>query len=648
MKRKIAVFSTAWNGEHIGGILMGMRKKVQECGDDLYIFNTYGGFEPEQAYNECEYNIFKLPLESQLDGVVLISNNMDSINRLTDVIQMCEKKHLPCIAIELEIPGLHCIGTDNYAAMTAMVEHLVSVHGCKTFNYVGGPSDHLENCQRKQAFVDVLEKHGLLVEETRIRDYDFTREGGERAFADFYEAGIALPDAVVCANDNMAIGYTEALDNYGYSVPEDTIVTGFDNLFEAKCHAPGIASIGRSKEVLGEACIEQIYGMLEGKEYQSHVFLPFTFSPNESCGCKSCSENIAAIKKGLNRRGYQNQQLRWRMNLIQKRLLTCQTEAELNKTLYTELQNIDIQKFAILLNQEEDIKCWSAQSGRMGEKRPFSDWMRIVFQGKPDLGSNSSEVLETVKLVPEELCGDANESEVFLFMPLHMHGIQYGYCVMGEHIDYIENENLFFWISIMDLVIVHVRQNISIRMLNNKLSRMYMQDAMTGIYNRFALKHFGEPLLERNRMEGRRTLFLFADMDGLKAINDTYGHEAGDLSIKNLAYVMQQSCPDSTYFCIRYGGDEFLMMGTCDSEEFAHAIQENIEQKLREAVPVSGVPVRLSASIGYFLTSDADAGHSLDEYISQADQMMYQIKKERKQRKFVTVQDRTKRSTFQV
>ena len=74
---------------------------------------------------------------------------------------------------------------------------------------------------------------------------------------------------------------------------------------------------------------------------------------------------------------------------------------------------------------------------------------------------------------------------------------------------------------------------------------MYMHDAMTGIYNRFALKSFGEPLLERNQIEGRRTLFMFADMDGLKHINDTYGHDVGDLSIKVMANVMQQSCPDS-------------------------------------------------------------------------------------------------------
>ena len=75
------------------------------------------------------------------------------------------------------------------------------------------------------------------------------------------------------------------------------------------------------------------------------------------------------------------------------------------------------------------------------------------------------------------------------------------------------------------------------------------------------------------------------------------------------------------------------MMGTCDSEEAAALIQSAIEQRISEAVLLSNAPVRLSASIGYILTSESDTEQSLDEYISQADQMMYQIKKERKNRK---------------
>ena len=136
---------------------------------------------------------------------------------------------------------------------------------------------------------------GIPVEEMRMRAYDFTVDGGEQAFWDFYSEGLAFPDAVVCANDNMAIGYMEAMEGQGFHVPEDAIVTGFDNLFEAKYHVPGITSVGRSKEKLGEVCVDQILGMINGKEYPRHVFVPCELSLNESCGCNICSDNLKIV-----------------------------------------------------------------------------------------------------------------------------------------------------------------------------------------------------------------------------------------------------------------------------------------------------------------------------------------------------------------
>ena len=152
MRKKIAVFSTAWNGEHVGGILKGICDKLTDTKDDLYVFNPYGGFEAEKEYNDCEYSIFDLPLESDIDGVIIVSSSIDTPDRLTKIIKKCRENKIPCISAELELPEVHYIGTDNYAAMSAVVEHLITVHGCRTFNYVGGPARNRENCQRKKAF----------------------------------------------------------------------------------------------------------------------------------------------------------------------------------------------------------------------------------------------------------------------------------------------------------------------------------------------------------------------------------------------------------------------------------------------------------------------------------------------------------------
>lgn len=97
--------------------------------------------------------------------------------------------------------------------------------------------------------------------------------------------GIALPDAVVCANDDMAIGYIKMAEQFGYKVPDDVLVTGFDNLSQAYCNIPSIASVGRSRESLGRQAVEQLIGMMEGRKYPHAVYVKSGFSPSLSCGC---------------------------------------------------------------------------------------------------------------------------------------------------------------------------------------------------------------------------------------------------------------------------------------------------------------------------------------------------------------------------
>ncbi len=71
MGKKIAVFTTAWDEEQIAGFLGGMRKKAEETGSDIYVFNNYGGFVNDEDYNDCEYVIFSLPQLEMFDGVVI-------------------------------------------------------------------------------------------------------------------------------------------------------------------------------------------------------------------------------------------------------------------------------------------------------------------------------------------------------------------------------------------------------------------------------------------------------------------------------------------------------------------------------------------------------------------------------------------------
>ena len=285
-----------------------------------------------------------------------------------------------------------------------------------------------------------------------------------------------------------------------------------------------------------------------------------------------------------------------------------------------ELKHFDIGNFVLLL----DEKAYKGEY--FGNKYPKH--MKIILNSRdPHM---EERYVDTEKLLPNNFLDTDQNSHTVIFTPLHQNGRNFGYCVMEDHIRYIEDGNLYYWLSVINVALENIRQNICIRQLNKKLKHLYLFDSMTGIYNRFALQNFGIPLLKQNNKTGRRTLFLFADMDGLKKINDTYGHENGDNAIKALAGIMKGITPDGSFFAIRYGGDEFLMMGTCPDEKMAESIKDMIQNAIDEYNRSNVMPVPLAVSIGYILTPVNDRKSDIDDYIRQADSMMYQIKQRRK------------------
>ncbi len=639
MGKRIAVFSTAWNAELIGGILRGMSRRARETGNSLYIFNTYGGFHGEKEYNDCEYNIFELALKSDFDGAVIISNNIASRDRVVRLAARLRQRNIPCISVEQEADGTCMVGTDNYAAMSEVVEHLIEVHKCRVFNYVGGPAANIEAMQRRQAFCDTLRRHGIEPEARRMGDYSFSESDGEKAFNDFAKNGCLLADAVVCANDMMAIGFISKLEQCGYKVPEDMKVTGFDNTLKAQSNLPGLASVKRWDDELGRLCVDRMIGMMAGETYPKNEYSTYEYVPNESCGCVPYGAAERHRKKEIFDILYTNEEIRRKINYMQTRLMTAPSLEEFAVKLWWELDNFKLDNFCLLIDESQYKENDVEPSYEMPDKNGADDVLKPHSLEYPEnmmllLNKKSRDnrpvSFVTSRLIPDGFLDEKEESHTIVFMPLHHNGRQFGYCVMENGIEYIENGSLYYWLSVLNTALETIRQSICIRELNKKLEHLYMYDVMTGIYNRFALQHVGAVLFERNRREGRHTLFLFADMDGLKRINDTYGHEVGDAAIKAMALVLNDVKPDSSFFCLRYGGDEFLLMGSCDSEDEAAAIQTQIERRIEAYNSSGALPVELSASIGHIISSPDELELGMEDYIRTADKMMYRIKQERK------------------
>jgi LacI family transcriptional regulator len=178
------------------------------------------------------------------------------------------------------------VTADNRAGSAAIVTHLISDHGKRRLFHVDGPPTAPDAKERRLALADVLRAHA---EAQLVGSYDglFSVQSGEDA-AEFLLAGwrTLLPDAVICANDQMAIGVLQALARARVRVPEEVAVTGFDDIFVGGLTEPTLTTVHQPMRELGEqACARLLERIAEPGLPQQVQLLPTELVLRSSCGC---------------------------------------------------------------------------------------------------------------------------------------------------------------------------------------------------------------------------------------------------------------------------------------------------------------------------------------------------------------------------
>jgi diguanylate cyclase (GGDEF)-like protein/PAS domain S-box-containing protein len=154
-----------------------------------------------------------------------------------------------------------------------------------------------------------------------------------------------------------------------------------------------------------------------------------------------------------------------------------------------------------------------------------------------------------------------------------------------------------------------------------ELSRMTLSDELTGLHNRRGLEAFGEQALYRARRAGTPVALLFLDLDGLKRINDSFGHGVGDNALRAVAAAITGSIRESD-IASRIGGDEFCLLLFDEAGETVDQVVKRIRTAAAGARLEHGLPFELSVSIGV-IRIDARTPGSIEQLLGEADKSMY-------------------------
>lgn len=610
MKRKIIMLCSVWHEDYISGLLRGIKKRVDEEDLELHVFVSYDT-AGDSSFQKKEQEIFDVPELGEYDGILIASTSEGNKPLMERLIAEGKRLGKQILSIEKKFEDTPSTGVDNYREFYRLVEHMITEHGCKIMNYVGGPITNDENQERYRAFCDCLKQYGLAVEEQRVGHYKFMTEDGRQAYNTWKAQGLHLPDAVICANDNMAIGYCNAAIEDGYSVPEDFRITGFDNFDEGQFYTVSLSSINRNWERLGYDSLGKLVQFIEQTEPAADFYTDGNLVLNESCGCGLNKRNVKADLAHVYHKKKYVERMGLNQRMCRMQLCRCRTLKEMQEQLKWCLDTINIHDVAFCLNStlfEEEMA---------GDKQGYDRFMHVCTR------EFKAEMNRKRTLDPSELFTD-DSGHIYIYSSVYFGRDTYGYVVAPYRDDYMKNDRYRSFKEMVAIALESIRQREELNRMNMKLQQLYVQDPMTGLYNRFGYMNQAEKYLQSHE---NKIYLIYADVDNLKTINDSYGHAVGDLAIRGVAQALN-SVFGNDGICVRMGGDEFLVMDASKEEAEVSAKEQAVSEYLEDYGKRISLPFVLHASMGHISSEGSE--ESLEILVKQADNKMYEMKQKRK------------------
>jgi DNA-binding LacI/PurR family transcriptional regulator len=234
--------------------------------------------------------VYDLIPEATVDGILVLAGSLSNLSGVAAFQTWLERfGKVPLVCIGLDIPGRPSVYVDNAIGAYATVKHLIEQHGRRKFACVRGTPHSSEAQQRHGAYVKALADHGL-VADSRLEFLcpNFGREDGHAAIAALFGdrgLGTGDVDAVVCVNDDVALGALEALTRRGVAIPDQMSIVGFDDAPNARAANPPLTTVNQRVELQGYTAGQQLVAMLERGTPASSQRLDSQEVLRGSCGC---------------------------------------------------------------------------------------------------------------------------------------------------------------------------------------------------------------------------------------------------------------------------------------------------------------------------------------------------------------------------
>ena len=296
-RKRLALFVGQPDEYFQSRFITGFTKTAFEYNMDVCVFAMFKKYQDTVEREKGDSNIFTLARPDFFDGIVILKDTIQTANAAEELEKRLKEKFKgPVIVVDKESEYYQSIFIDGFTPVAELTKHLIEVHGCKDIAFLTGKKWHRHSKERQSAFEEEMQRHGLTVPADRIIEGDFWYKSGEQCLDYLYASGKKLPEAVICANDQMAIGLCKALFSKGIKVPEDMIVLGCDSAPEGQTSPKSLTSYISPAEEFGRyalECVLDIAASKELKKFEGKARIVI----GESCGCPDINMPSWSMKR---------------------------------------------------------------------------------------------------------------------------------------------------------------------------------------------------------------------------------------------------------------------------------------------------------------------------------------------------------------
>ncbi len=282
-RRLIGVFTAQLDDAYQTAVWRGISDRAKQLGIGVVCFAGRRLYAPT-AFEAAENFAFRLAGSRTMDGLIVVTTAIATFLDAEGIRSLfASRGDLPQVSVASAVPGISSVTVDGSQGVCDVVSHLIQEHGRRRFALIGGPQGHPEADDRDEAFRKVLEEAGIRFDESLAVSGSFMRQSGEEAARTLLAARRPF-DALVCMNDQMALGALDVFREAGISVPADVAVVGFDGIEESKYHTPPLTTVEQPLEDLGRSAVDILCGLMDGGGAHNRVL---TCRPvfRQSCGC---------------------------------------------------------------------------------------------------------------------------------------------------------------------------------------------------------------------------------------------------------------------------------------------------------------------------------------------------------------------------